>query len=62
LTSWADALKSLTVVVSSKRAVSRDVVTSVGNRAPGSSSVERQASTAAIIGSAAGWNGDTGLS
>lgn len=54
LTSRANALKSLAIVVSGSRAISRNVVASVGKRTPSGSSFESQTVSTVIIGSAAG--------
>jgi hypothetical protein len=60
LASGANALTGLTVVVSGSRAVSRDVVASVGQRAPGSSGPESIANAAVVVSSATSGNSNAG--
>lgn len=57
--SQANAFTSLTIM--RKRAVSGNVITSVGQRTPGSSSFERSALTAAIIRSTTRWDCNTSV-
>lgn len=59
LSGIASALKSLTVVVG--RAISGDVITSVGKRTPGGSRPEGQAASAVVPGGAARGNNNTAL-
>jgi len=62
LTSRADALKGLTIVVSGSRAISREVVASVGKRAPSGSTVESETSSTVIMSGAASRNSNTSFS
>ena len=55
-------MKGGAVVSSSSGTLKREVVTSVGNRTPASSSVEGQAVSAVVISSAARWNKNANVS
>ncbi len=59
LSSWANALASLAIVV--QRTVGWNLVASIGQRTPVESGQESSTSSAVVMSRAAGWDADAGL-